>query len=223
MVILNEICLVFISAEAILYNHHCYKFISVPTTWNNAKAMCESFSSQLLTINTEEELAYLTTIASTFNPFLSPWTGMNDIAEEGHPVWLTKAQPLYNDFTDNDDPENRDCFYIDTDGEMGYRSCDDEFGYVCEASSIIYQSFYISERHKSPAAEHVVRRLLAVSSGACSLECSRLELCASFSFISSSNECILSTSTGQSSELDYVEDADFYVVTSTEEICRPFT
>ncbi|XP_033108049.1 neurocan core protein-like isoform X2 [Anneissia japonica] len=209
--------------DTILYNHHCYKFESTATTWNDARELCESFSSQLITINTEEELAYFTAIGHTYDPFPKIWTGMNDIAEEGHPVWLTHEQPTYNEFKDNDDPNNMDCFRIGNAGKNRYDSCNEEFGYVCEASSNIYERYSIAARKKSPAAGHVVSCMLAVSSGACSMECSKLESCVSFSYNSSTNDCILSSSSGQSAELEDVENANFYVVTSTAEICKSFT
>ncbi|XP_033114724.1 lactadherin-like, partial [Anneissia japonica] len=124
------------SHDTILYNHHCYKFVNNATTWNDAKAMCESFSSHLITINTEEELSNITAIASTLDDFpVKIWTGLNDVAEEGHPVWLTHEQPTYNEFRITTDPDNKDCFRIGSGGNIRHESCNDEYGYVCESKN----------------------------------------------------------------------------------------
>ncbi|XP_071952032.1 hemocytin-like isoform X2 [Antedon mediterranea] len=202
----------------IIYNHHCYKYSEDLLTWSEAKAVCENSQTHLITINTEEELNYFVGISID-----KTWTGLNDIEDEGNPVWLIHEQPPTFDVATNS--EDDDCCRIRTNVQhrIKYVECSLQLLYICEGSTTIYTKYSLVMKGKSPAADDVVRHVLAVSSGACSLECGNDDVCVSFSFNAFSNECILSTNTGHSSEeLNEAEGFDFFGITSSEETCTIF-
>ncbi|XP_033116354.1 regenerating islet-derived protein 3-alpha-like, partial [Anneissia japonica] len=119
-----------------LYDSHCYMLYTATATWSDAKSVCDNSSSTLLTINSEEERTHLTDIMiSSFPSLPQVWTGLNDIAVEGNPVWLTGDHPIYNDYDHEPgtDSEGKDCFQISaSDRSLRHADCQLEFGYICE-------------------------------------------------------------------------------------------
>jgi len=64
----------------------------VMTTWVNSKRICESLGGHLVTIMSPDENSAVTSFGEQL------WMGLNDIAQEGHWVWVTGEPVPYTDW-----------------------------------------------------------------------------------------------------------------------------
>ncbi|XP_071944565.1 regenerating islet-derived protein 3-beta-like [Antedon mediterranea] len=198
------------------YNNYCYEYSLVAATWSEAKLDCESRSSTLVTINTEDELTHL---MSSFSSSTCTWTGLNDITTEGEPDWLTHDTTVYSNYSNANNDAN-DCFSMTTDDTLlRNEDCNSELVYICEARGNSYKTYEIGTRDKIPTDEFVIKRMLAISPGLCSLGCTTSDACTSFSFNFMTHECKLSKSTGQDNQLTDEQFANLYIINSSGLTC----
>jgi hypothetical protein len=76
-----------IPRDAAEWNGHHYLFANGGASWQLAKARCEAMGGHLVTIQSKEENAFVTTI--TRGPELNVWMGATDEAQEGRWRWIT--------------------------------------------------------------------------------------------------------------------------------------
>ena len=91
------------------FNNYCYKHVQDLKTWDNAKTDCVAAGSYLVTIHSEEEQDFVSSIIPVN---VDVWMGGNDLATEGDWVWedgkpwgvYTKWRPGEpNNYQDNED------------------------------------------------------------------------------------------------------------------------
>ncbi len=122
------------------YNDHHYVGMSMPASWEAAKAKCEACGGHLMTFNdsAEDDFVYAQVAPTLADPF---WIGLNDNVTEGTFDWLydTSSYDIWypgqpdNGGVADDDPDEEDCVYYDyvTDGWYD-DTCSELRKYVCE-------------------------------------------------------------------------------------------
>lgn len=88
------------------YKDHTYLIVEEKMTWEEAKAYCEKQGGHLLTINSAEEQAFITSyikeVKLTQNRF---WIGATDAEKEGTWKWITNEKFGYSNWG-NGQPDN---------------------------------------------------------------------------------------------------------------------
>jgi len=101
------------AASSVYYNGHEYALTPAAGTWFEAEAMAVAWGGHLVTINDADEQAWLESVFPDPGPWdlgNRYWIGLNDIATEGHFVWISgEASPYRNwhpDEPNNDNDED---------------------------------------------------------------------------------------------------------------------
>ena len=128
-----------------VYEGHCYKYFGSDRekyTWNDAKELCISSRSHLVSIHSEEEHRFIQTIIPTYDSFSQffPWIGAkyskNDWEwEDGSEVdyWDESYIPSGSDLTNRCIAINNWAFGLWQDAD-----CDSGHNYVCKRKFPIY-------------------------------------------------------------------------------------
>ncbi len=86
----------------ITYEGHQYMLFSRGLSWTAAKSACEALGGHLVTITSEEENAFVHTLASG-NQI---WLGANDVDAEGTFVWVTGESMVYTNWNPGEPNNN---------------------------------------------------------------------------------------------------------------------
>ena len=73
------------------YGRHRYA-LTAPGTWEEAEAESVAIGGHLVTINNEAENNWLYQTFGITESFKDLWIGFNDVAQEGHWVWVGEVQ-----------------------------------------------------------------------------------------------------------------------------------
>ncbi len=115
----------------VMFNNHEYKFYQTSIyNWTEAQAVCESMGGHLVTITTEEE----NTFVSSLTMGLDPYIGFTDIFEEGIWQWVTEENNTYQNWM-SDQPNGgttENYAFIYDIGTWGDTSGSVPYGYICE-------------------------------------------------------------------------------------------
>jgi spore coat protein H len=111
------------------FNGHCYVSFEFGASWQDAQNICQQAGGHLATISGAAEEGLVNDLS-----FNDPWIGLNDLAQEGNPIWVTGEALLFTHFAFNV-PSNfspiLDCFNTSTNGWQD-RSCEAALPFVCE-------------------------------------------------------------------------------------------
>ncbi|MCD7773994.1 MAG: leucine-rich repeat protein [Clostridiales bacterium] len=97
----EEPALVFntIPAEASEFNGNYYLVYDSYITWEEAKANCEALGGHLVTITSEEENTFVTSLISSYSSSLDFWIGITDKDNEGNwSTWITGETVTYTNW-----------------------------------------------------------------------------------------------------------------------------
>lgn len=78
------------------YDQHLYRLTTQPLSWTQAQAQAESLGGNLVTVNSAEEHAWLSSVFG--NERL--WIGLNDVNTEGEFVWASGEPVTYTNWAD---------------------------------------------------------------------------------------------------------------------------
>jgi hypothetical protein len=121
------------------FDGHAYLFCPA-ASWPEARSFCAGLGYWLVTIEEEEENAFVSLEAFVISPGRAWWIGLNDIAEEGTFVWdQTGLPPAYTNWGSSqpdDYDSNEDCCelnYLTDPALWNDNECTNARHFVCEA------------------------------------------------------------------------------------------
>ncbi|KAM8972735.1 asialoglycoprotein receptor 1-like [Pelodytes ibericus] len=118
------------------FSFSCYYFSKVGKSWGDSAKLCGAKEAHLAVINTEEEQAFLTSLASmTFT-----WIGLTDV--DGHWKWVdgTSYESTPKNWIEGQPDEyyghglggGEDCAHLHHTGEWNDDHCSRTYRYACE-------------------------------------------------------------------------------------------
>ncbi len=118
------------------YNGHQYMLFSRGLSWTAAKSACEALGGHLVTITSEEENAFVHTLAAGNNV----WLGGNNIKDSGQFDWTTGEEVSYTNWGPGrpDDANwgigflRKEYLYMYNNSEWGNNSNQTDYYYICE-------------------------------------------------------------------------------------------
>ncbi|XP_041036041.1 C-type lectin domain family 4 member E-like [Carcharodon carcharias] len=119
-----------------IHNQHCYRFSTDTVNWDSAKQQCESQTSHLIIINTEQEQNFIKKSLES-NPG-DYWIGLTDRESEGNWKWVDGTPVSFTQWYQgkpNNWKGNENCALIRTSGWNDY-ICSDHFPFICEKRAL---------------------------------------------------------------------------------------
>ncbi len=113
------------------YNGHEYQLISYLRTWSGAKSDCESRGGYLVTITSQEENDFISSLIGEDDI----WIGFTDEANEGDWQWVTGESVTYTNWIPgepNDSGEGEDYAATSTSGGWNDLADLETHYYICE-------------------------------------------------------------------------------------------
>ncbi|XP_077371890.1 echinoidin-like [Festucalex cinctus] len=116
---------------------HCYIYQPETRSFADAESVCNILESNLVSIHSALENAFVTELASAGGNEDEFWIGLNDAVEDDDYIW---TDGTINDFDNFDgsatppqpDGSSGDCTeVVESDGEWQTEDCTEENGYVC--------------------------------------------------------------------------------------------
>ncbi len=115
------------------FNGRCHKYISTHMTWVDAELRCVSEGANLVSIHSQEEQNFVTSLVRNFDPALGfTWIGLSDIHKEGNWIW-SDGSPVNFIFWKAQEPNNmgdEDCVHLNYE-RWNDNKCDRMFPFVC--------------------------------------------------------------------------------------------
>lgn len=120
--------------EAKEYNGHFYRYYDTQMSWYEAKSFCEQRGGHLVTISSDSENEFVSSLFSCE----SIWLGGNDVDKEGQFVWCTNEDFSYSNWgsgePNNGGGKGQDFLHMYRTGFWDDMN-DTELGFVCEWDS----------------------------------------------------------------------------------------
>ncbi|KAF6717540.1 Galactose-specific lectin nattectin [Oryzias melastigma] len=70
------------------YGNRCYKYVATPMIWGDAELHCVSQGANLVSVQSNEEEAFIKTLIRNFDPAQADtWIGLSDAEKEGGWLW----------------------------------------------------------------------------------------------------------------------------------------
>ncbi|XP_034097052.1 lactose-binding lectin l-2-like [Gymnodraco acuticeps] len=70
------------------FNNRCYKYIAKDLTWAAAELQCVSEGANLVSIHSQGEQKFVTSLIKNFDPVEGyTWIGLSDVHQEGSWMW----------------------------------------------------------------------------------------------------------------------------------------
>ncbi len=113
------------------FNDHRYELITISQTWSEAKADCESRGGYLVTITSQEENDFVSSLIESN----SIWIGFTDELNEGDWQWVTGESVTYTSWASdepNDSGEGEDHAEMYSSGEWNDLHSSETHYYICE-------------------------------------------------------------------------------------------
>ena len=115
----------------------CYLLVTVPKSWDAARADCISKGGNLTSITSVDENSFVLSLRGTFTDDLKDaWIGLHDQVVENTFVWIDGTNSTYTNWnTRTNEPNNvggADCVRIASDGTWKDQKCGDLYPYVCK-------------------------------------------------------------------------------------------
>ncbi|XP_041036068.1 C-type lectin domain family 17, member A-like [Carcharodon carcharias] len=115
-----------------IHNQHCYRFSTDTVNWDSAKQQCESQTSHLIIINTEQEQNSLENNPGDY------WIGLTDRESEGNWKWVD-GTPVSFTRWDQGEPNNwnghENCAIIRSGCWNDFR-CTRYYRFICEKRAL---------------------------------------------------------------------------------------
>lgn len=124
--------------NVIQFNDHCYKLFTEKKNWISAQEFCRSLGGHLVTISSEAENNFVTSILDGSAAMI----GLSDAETEGTMVWVTNEAVVYTNFSSGEpnNERNEDYCLIFTNGKWNDGHLEREkWNFVCEWDSKIPQ------------------------------------------------------------------------------------
>jgi hypothetical protein len=117
-------------ADWTTFQGHCYRFFGSTVTWDAARASCQTFNADLVSLGSAEENAFAVTLAAG-NVF---YAGFNDLNSEGTWVWSDGSPNSYTNWgaSEPNNSGNEDCLHVYVDGRWNDITCGTAQTYLCE-------------------------------------------------------------------------------------------
>ncbi len=125
-------------SEHLTYNGHEYVLYANPKTWSEAKVDCESRGGNLVTITSQEENDFVSSLTEEED---GVWIGFIDEVTEGDWQWVTGEPVTYTDWASeepNNSGEGEDYASIYSWGEWNDLSDEETHYYICEWEDNIF-------------------------------------------------------------------------------------
>ncbi|XP_078392786.1 C-type lectin domain family 17, member A-like [Cetorhinus maximus] len=119
-----------------VHNHHCYRLSTKSKEWYSAKLQCESQTSHLIVINTEQEQNFIE--KSIENNPRDYWIGLTDRESEGNWKWVDGTPVSFTRWEQgepNNGSGNENCAIIRINGWNDV-SCTDRLSFICEKRAL---------------------------------------------------------------------------------------
>ncbi|KAI4791309.1 hypothetical protein KUCAC02_034084 [Chaenocephalus aceratus] len=89
------------------FNDRCYKYIAAHLTWAEAEFHCVSDGANLVSIHSQAEDDFVTSLIKNFDPTeRETWIGLSDVHQEGRWMWSDgSAAKVF--FWDSGEPNNK--------------------------------------------------------------------------------------------------------------------
>ena len=124
----------------VTFQGHEYKLYNRALPWREAYKFCEQQGGHLITINSEEEQAFIYNFLKNKSTRSYTWLGATDWYEEGNWKWITGNRIIYRDWADgepnNNNDENYMMLYANSgkwnDGSDIYYSDTKAYSFICE-------------------------------------------------------------------------------------------
>ena len=130
----------------------CYKIVTRKYDWFTASEVCRMHKAGLVSIETEEEQAYVSAIIKQANNTKgSIWTGGNDLETEGAWIWAATGEPFQHNQWITDQPNNQDnkqhCLELSSNGRYLWNDdlCSRQNNFICEYKLIWWRTSLVSE------------------------------------------------------------------------------
>eukprot|EP00057_Strongylocentrotus_purpuratus_P019386 XP_011673860.1 PREDICTED: uncharacterized protein LOC754003 [Strongylocentrotus purpuratus] len=127
-------------------NGHCYRFrdLDLGSWWSTGRRTCDNVAdSDLVIVNDQAELDFLTMRSAEINPNMTWWVGYSDQSVEGEWRWVdcTESTDWQNDLWEAGSPGNGrlDCAALQPTGDLVSLVCDKALSYICEISPKDFQ------------------------------------------------------------------------------------
>ena len=91
------------------FNSHCFLFVEVPKTWDDASAFCESMNSYLIELTTDAEVEFIGELQHKNFPYVHSqfWIGATDRDSEGTFVYQHNKLHVPGKYWRESQPDNR--------------------------------------------------------------------------------------------------------------------
>ncbi|XP_070562740.1 uncharacterized protein [Ptychodera flava] len=123
---------------------HCYKFVSIPATWHEARLDCQTTpGSDLVSINSDttagndQEISYISSAIAA----VEFWTGLSDLSVNQVWRWIPVKCGAFTELSRwaQGEPSNQngdeDCATLNRLGSFRARECERAYPYVCEVNA----------------------------------------------------------------------------------------
>ncbi|XP_073485831.1 macrophage mannose receptor 1-like [Aquarana catesbeiana] len=112
-----------------------YTFQKMKMKWDEARRMCKSSDSELVSILDEYTASFLRVQLNKFKePF---WIGLNSNKTDNQFKWIDGWKLRYTKWASGEPKKKKACVYIDIDGQWKTASCDENYASVCKQTSVI--------------------------------------------------------------------------------------
>ncbi|XP_062577533.1 uncharacterized protein LOC134239370 [Saccostrea cucullata] len=116
------------------FGNGCFKFVSIPKSWPDARDDCARQGAFLVTISSEFEQAFVRLLVDG----VETWTGLNDIKSTGTFTWMNTVWPVIYTAWDAGQPSQQTgaCVSMNsTSGKWQTTNCTQSLSYVCKITS----------------------------------------------------------------------------------------
>jgi cysteine-rich repeat protein len=115
---------------------HCYRVLGADA-WAASRLACQGLGMDLVTIDSRQELLFVTALRDELANNTYYWLGLNDLDLEGTFVWVSGAEVTYTNWAPgepNDIGGDEDCATVFRAGDSWYDyPCQTSCTAVCEA------------------------------------------------------------------------------------------
>ncbi|XP_072010311.1 macrophage mannose receptor 1 isoform X2 [Engystomops pustulosus] len=118
------------------YKDASYKFVKTKMKWDEARRVCKSSDSELVSILDEYTTSYLKLhLAEHKEPF---WIGLTSTNKTGDMYrWIDNWRLRYTKWAAGEPKKRNACVYVDVDGEWKTASCDVNYSAICKQTNVI--------------------------------------------------------------------------------------
>jgi len=119
--------------RSVVYENHCYFFVTGNVNWNTASNNCKSAGAHLATLSSAQEEAAVAPTGTGLEWWLGMSKGSADPAVDASFLYVTgEARTSYADWAANEPSTAGSCVRLTNGGQWGALSCTTNRYYLCE-------------------------------------------------------------------------------------------